>query len=97
KNKITLDPLVPNQTVLQCRHHHRFRHSINPTPSNLSSPAFQHNKVRHLIKKHTQSINMMCNRSEHRFIFLLLLNIFYNCQRIAFHNQSLKAQHTRED
>ncbi|TYI77399.1 hypothetical protein E1A91_D06G139700v1 [Gossypium mustelinum] len=67
---MTLDPLVPNQTVLQCRHPHRFRHSINPTPANLSSPAFQrqcvscfinqsrHSNVRYLIKKHTQSINM---------------------------------------
>ncbi|TYG37031.1 hypothetical protein ES288_D13G109600v1 [Gossypium darwinii] len=91
-------PLVPSQT-----------HSIDPTPIDLSSPTLQrqcmsclinqsrHCKVRYLIKKHTQIIDVMCNQSEHRFIFLILLNIFYNCQRIAFHNQSTETHYTRED
>ncbi|TYG69857.1 hypothetical protein ES288_D05G264700v1, partial [Gossypium darwinii] len=56
---MTLDPLVPNQTVIQCRHPHRFRHSINSTPANLSSSAFQHQVVRRFINQSRHSKNLL--------------------------------------
>ncbi|KAB2025259.1 hypothetical protein ES319_D06G138400v1 [Gossypium barbadense] len=59
---MTLDPLVPNQTVLQCRHPHRFRHSINPTPANLSSPALQRQCVSCFINQSRHNKNRLPQR-----------------------------------
>ncbi|TYH46419.1 hypothetical protein ES332_D11G334100v1 [Gossypium tomentosum] len=87
----------------------RIRHAGEPISIDLLSSTLQcqymsrfinqsrHCKVRYLLKRHAQHTYMMCNRSEHRFILLLPLNIFYNCQRITFHNQSTENHPLRED